>query len=89
MFVTALAAQFPPLLASPRYVPASCTLPPAQWNATTHHTLALARFCTDLLEVFPAHSLGEVRSSDLGAIKATSKSTVLRLTSPLFIRPTE
>ena len=84
MLVTTLTAQLPPLLASPHYVPSSCTLPLAQWDASTQHGLALAGFCTELLEVFAAHSLGEVRSSDLGAIRATIENTVLRLTSPLF-----
>ena len=84
MLVTTLAVQLPPLLASPHYVPTSCTLPPAQWDASTQHGLALAGFCTELLDVFAAHSLGEGRSSDLGAIKATIENTVVRLTSPLF-----
>lgn len=84
MLVTTLTAQLPPLLASPHYVPLSCTLPPAQWDASTQHGLALVGFCTELLEVFAAHSLGDVRSSDLGAIKATIENTVQRLTGPLF-----
>ena len=84
VLVTTLTVQLPPLLASPHYVPSSCTLPPAQWDASTQHGLALAGFCAELLEVFAAHSLGEVRNSDIGAIKATIENTVLRLTSPLF-----
>jgi hypothetical protein len=84
VLVTTLTAQVSPLLASPHYVPPSCTLPPAQWDASTQHALALAGFCTELLEVFAAHSLGDARSPELGLVKATIENTVLRLTSPLF-----
>jgi hypothetical protein len=84
VLVASLTAQLPPLLASPHYVPASCTLPPAQWDASTQHGLALAAFCNDLLAVFSAHALGAGRSSDLGTIFAAIEHSVFRLTAPLF-----
>lgn len=84
VLVTTLAAQLSPLIVCPHYVPTSCTLPPAQWDASTQHGLALAAFCTELLEVFAAHSLGDARSPDLGVVKATIENAVMRLTSPLF-----
>jgi len=84
VLVTTLAAQLSPLLVSPHYVPSSCTLPPAQWDASTQHGLALAGFCTELLEVFAAHSLGDARSPDLAAVKATIENAIMKLTSPLF-----
>jgi hypothetical protein len=84
VLVTTLTAQLSPLLASPHYVPATCTLPPAQWDASTQHGLALAGFCTELLEVFATHSLGDARSPDLGVVKATIENSALRLTNPLF-----
>ena len=84
MLVTTLAAQLSPLLTSLHYVPTSCTVPPAQWDASTQHGLALAAFCAELLDVFAAHSLGDARSPDLGVVKATIENAVVRLTSPLF-----
>src|SRR5258706_2134262 len=84
VLVTTLAAQLSPLLTSPHYVPTSCTLPPAQWDASTQHGLALAAFCAELLDVFAAHSLGDARSPDLAIVKATIENAVVRLTSPLF-----
>jgi hypothetical protein len=85
VLVTALTAQVPPLLPSPHYVPASCTLPPAQWDASPSCACTCGVLHRATRSLRCRTRWAKYGSSDLGAIKATIESTVLRLTSPLFI----